>query len=584
MKKLLLCLFVLIPVLASALTLKETRVYYLDCTGSMLGNKAKNGKILSEEVPSKLKEAIRKVDNESTELIVVPFGATIKTPFKQFATEEGKEKLCAYIDNLSFNEGYTNFYEPLTDFYRTRVNPNRITYLFLMTDGEDNRQKSEFRNILKEWGQRFGEKHVYGFYVMLCDEARSKDISDIIETQPHLWKVETADININIIRLETDPVFNVRNDKYAYCTIQGDVSKGNLKVELDNNQYYQIQDIKVERSKDEGDRLRLEIVPTSGQTQSTLPKDVKLRLSASMTGAGEYTFLVTDKITLKCLNEKEFVVTVPKQINGKTSFYPPFLGIDGKRVPIETNLNFEFSDDAKAEPSCFAEFTFVDKDGKIIPQNEVTVYVDGEKTSNNTFHVNSREGNKKIKFEFGPDFKRGKHQGYLKLTKHNLDRINNYPLTQGETSDDVVWTIRYHEKMNPLAEILMWLGIAIAAFLFIWFAFIRPAIYPHFGKMTKNVLIKQNGKITKQYKVVFTRKRTVYFANNKVKQSWLKTLFVGKIVTLIDPIFVDQLKFMPRRKDAMALGLNYMVTPNPIPRSGVANIKNAKQNFEITLN
>ena len=66
----------------------------------------------------------------------------------------------------------TYHYIPLRDFYDNRVDDSRVTYMFLMTDGEDeDKQHTAMNQLLPQWGAKYGNKNVYGFYVMLHNQA-----------------------------------------------------------------------------------------------------------------------------------------------------------------------------------------------------------------------------------------------------------------------------------------------------------------------------------------------------------------------------------------------------------------------------
>ncbi len=307
MKRLLLCFVLIFPLLVHAQVTKERRVYYLDCTGSMKIKDA-GGTPLYKEVCSNLKSAINSVNDETTELVVIPFwdDVPISTVFKSNATDVGKANLCKNIDGLSFNGPRTALNRPLKDFYEERTDPNLITYMFLMTDGENERQQKEYESALKSWGQRFGDKQVYGFYVMLCDAAKNGTVEGIINQQPHLWKVETADININIIRLSTKAVFNVRNDKYVDIPFIGGDTKG---VTFDA-QLADCTDYHATKTEIAGDKLRVYIEPAAGQSEATLPDEIKTDININMKGNDTYTFLVTDKVELTCYNKKQYALKV----------------------------------------------------------------------------------------------------------------------------------------------------------------------------------------------------------------------------------------------------------------------------------
>ncbi len=306
MKRLLLCFVLIFPLLAHAQVTKERRVYYLDCTYTM-----KNPNKIWDSVRDNLKKAINNVNDETTELIVIPFWNRDEhlTPYQQPATALGKKKLCDVIDGLDCPKAsYTVLGIPIEDFYNNRVSADagRVTYMFFMTDGANEEQQERYERALRSWGQRFGDKQVYGFYVMLCDAAKNGTVEGIINQQPHLWKVETADININIIRLSTKAVFNVRNDKYVDIPFIGGDTKG---VTFDA-QLADCTDYHATKTEIAGDKLRVYIEPASGQGAATLPDEIKTALNINMKGNDTYTFLVTDKVELTCYNKKQYALKV----------------------------------------------------------------------------------------------------------------------------------------------------------------------------------------------------------------------------------------------------------------------------------
>ncbi len=294
------------PLICFAQITRERRVYYLDCTYTM-----KNPNKIWDEVRDNLKKAINNVNDETTELMVVPFWNRDEhlTPYIQLATERGKKELCDIVDNLDCpRASYTLLFIPLEDFYNNRVSLDAdcITYMFLMTDGENEEQQGRYENDLNSWGRRFGNKQVYGFYVMLCEDAKIKKVEDIIGEQPHLWKVETADMNINIIRLDTRAVFNIRNDKYVDISIvSGDLDGIAFDVQLADCTYYHVTKMEIVE-----DRLRVYIEPSSGQSETTLPDEVNVDMNINMKGNDDFTFLVTDKVKLTCYDKKQYILKV----------------------------------------------------------------------------------------------------------------------------------------------------------------------------------------------------------------------------------------------------------------------------------
>lgn len=278
--------------------LQERRVYYLDCSYSMKSLK------IWDKVRDNLKNAIDNVSDETTELIVIPFTDRRTTHFplpifSEFATVNGKRNLKNAIDQMLCDKACNTIHHvPLEDFVSNRVNTSKITYMFLMTDGQNEKEISQFENLLNQWGNRFSNKNVYGFYVMLHKEAKNPKVEQIIEEQEHLWKVETADVNINLIRFDDKATFNIRGDKFVEIPVYGKVDNTSIQLEVESNDCYEI---------DRYDVLdnNLRIYLKGKQPQSLLPDLISLYIKSTYIGNDNYTFLVSDNIQLTCINKKE---------------------------------------------------------------------------------------------------------------------------------------------------------------------------------------------------------------------------------------------------------------------------------------
>ena len=272
--------------------LKERRVYYLDCSYSMKQNE------LWDTVRANLKKAIDGVKDESTELIVIPFAdnasaSPVLNPMIYQATNQGKKELKDKIDALPMNRNtMTYHYVPIEDFYKNRVAPGKITYMFLMTDGKDEDEaRRTVNDLLPQWGDRYGNENVYGFYVMLHKDAKDDEISKVVDEQDHLWKVETADVNINLIRLQPPTEYNPTNDDYFYLAIDGNVADKEFKASFPSDCPYQVKKVEVV----ENDRF-LKVWVTKPNTKESATHN----LNVTMNNGGKFDFLVTDNVDIKC--------------------------------------------------------------------------------------------------------------------------------------------------------------------------------------------------------------------------------------------------------------------------------------------
>lgn len=268
---------------------------------------------------------------------------------------------------------------------------------------------------------------------------------------------------------------------------------------------------------------------------------------------------------------------------GAVDYYPSFLWVEANMTPVTKTIDFDFSEDAKNDQASFAEFQFVDNEGKPISTSIMQVEINGKQIENNTFKVYSNVSSLDLKISFSPEASEGKYQGYLKLINHKLDRLDSQPLTSGQQIDAFQWTLHYDKRMNPLAKVLMWIGILVGLVLLLWFRLLRPCLYPHFGSFTKSILIQKNDQIVGQLRYTFKGARKVVFYDKEVKQSIWNRIFTGKIKTYVNPLFKTKLTFSPRKKNASAYGIEYVITPNPIPRNGVATITNITEKLIITL-
>lgn len=556
----------------------ESRVYYLDATYSMV----KPSK-LWDPVRKDLAKAINAIEDETTEIYVIAFGgnggAELKT-WHDYATVSGKDKIISGFQNFTPKTNTMTYLDrPLNDFYSNRVAPSKVTYCFLMTDGRDeNLNTSVFPNALKEWGTKYGNSNVYGFYVMLNKEARDNNIESIIDNQAHLWKVETANVNINLIRLENHAAFNVRNDDSIEIPISCKSSGLIFNASLPKDSGLKVNSCKV---KDGKLIVKIDIIGD----KSTMPESSTHNLAVSVSNVGKFDFLVTDKVSVKCNNKRELVLFTPteRQKMGKVTHYDDFLFVRSKIFPIKHAVEFSFNDDAKANKNAFAEFAFVNNSGQVVGPNDMIVAVDGEKLNNNRFRVTPSHNKVNIEISFPSGAKKGKQQGYLRLINHNLHRLNNNECA-GQTADAFQWTVYNRKTMNPLAKALMWLGFLIALALLLWFIVIKPIKYPHFSKFKKMVLVKKNGVVAAQFTCNFKGARRVIFAAKRQPQSALNKLFTGRINTIVNPVFEEPITFLPRkRRKAMAKGAGYLFTPNPIPQSGVAEISAPTKKLIINL-
>ena len=268
---------------------------------------------------------------------------------------------------------------------------------------------------------------------------------------------------------------------------------------------------------------------------------------------------------------------------GTVEYYPSFLWVDSKTTPVTKTFNFDFSQDAKQYNS-YAEFQFVDNGGKAISTDIMQIKIDGKKCPNNRFRISSDVASKELTFEFSPNAQDGKHQGYLKLVSHQLDRLDSQPLKAGQKVDAFQWTLNYDKRMNPLAKVLMWIGIGLLAMLTIWFFIFRPIFYPRFGSIQKTFNVPGMAPLIVRFKGA---RMVVVAASHPKKQSAWNRFWKGKIIYKTHPAFVAPIIFKPSKNKSVLAKVQvgtYQVMPNPMPGIGSATIIDIKKNLKINVN
>ena len=584
MKRILFSLFALI-VCVTLYAEKERRVYYLDCSYSMVRpNKIWNA------VCDNLIKAIENIEDETTEIYVIPFAVdglfrnTLDAYIEQ-ATPSGKESLKKKIRAIKPSKKSMTYHDnAISDFYQNnRVACDGITYMFLMTDGENQSpNKNNFPNMLKEWEAFCGNKNIYGFYVMLNSSARNSAVSNAINTQNNLWEVETADLNINLIRLENGCIFNARS-KQSYVDIPVSGAINNLEFQLD---IIGEADYTISKYEQCSDYLRIHLQPT--RELSLIPEYAKLPISAKVKNAGKFDFLLTEKIEIYC--ENEYFKTINPTFNkgkkiqklGEVVYYPKFWWSQEKSEELTTVLQLQPSEDAK-DNNCCVEFEFVDKDGKIIPTSELRIKIDDVLLDRNRFVANCNKDTYTITFEYTPEAEGGKHQGNLRLVSHNIDRCGNHELSSCNDCVDVLcWQINYDKKMNPLAEIILWCSILILAAFGAWMLFFKLLFYPRFRAIKKTIVIPNQAPIVIRFKGA----RLVILDSKRHKQSWWNRLWTGKIIYKQNHSITSPITLKPTAKGKKVLFIadmvNYTCNPNPIDLRPAIIIDRIK-NQQITI-
>ena len=247
---------------------------------------------------------------------------------------------------------------------------------------------------------------------------------------------------------------------------------------------------------------------------------------------------------------------------GTIEYYPSFLWKDAKMTSVTRTMDCDFSVDAQNDPSAFAEFQFVDNNGN--PITDMEVKVDGVKAENNIFRVSSNTKSVDLEFTFSPRAESGKHQGYLKLINHNLDRLDSQQLSAGQEADAFQWTLYFNKSMNPLAFVLLCILTTLLAAILIWRLIIRQIVYCQFRAINKMLMIPNQAPINIRFKGA----RKVVIDSSRHKQSLWNRFWTGKIIYIANPTITAPITLSPTSRGRRILFISntshYRCSTNPI--------------------
>ena len=231
----------------------ERRIYLWDVTLSMKGYEGKTPDIY-DKVVSALEMDINSIDDEQTEIWVLPFQTSIIERWNVNATNSGKkeiiDKIKAFGDKTLTN---TNITVPMQDVMSTYIKADKRNVLILLTDGEQNAKNYPLETLLdviNKWCD-FAEKNdAHAFYVMLTQFAKNNRLIDAIDSSCRMYKSEGTAFNFVELLPQSNYKYNIKDDADKKISINVDCKKRvvipeDLKVRCycDSNPYVEVDEI-----------------------------------------------------------------------------------------------------------------------------------------------------------------------------------------------------------------------------------------------------------------------------------------------------------------------------------------------------
>ncbi|MBO4754285.1 MAG: VWA domain-containing protein [Bacteroidales bacterium] len=542
--------FVLMMLLSCVSSLWAQRernyIYILDCSRSMVTEYH----IWDATLDYLEKDIARLSDN--TMVTIVPFqgtvyGKSVKHELKKdFDWAKFKKEVYRYPDALTG----TNICQAW-DHAQSYIDPNKDNYIYLLTDGKDNKNPSPdgTENVCKrirQWCERAGNSQ--GYYVALSNEAIDDRIRTAVE---HCPKFKTVNGIQNPFG-SFDKIEMNYNTLDPHDAILPFSAEGNFKASA------QSADSSIGVTLAGGiiqqGRATFHFTPNVGISQMPQSFDVPIKVTSD-----EIDILNPDLILhVKNIAERSLLLPTEEIDLGEAEWYGSFWWSDAKAQDTLTfDLNPQFNESASKMGAHiqlrFSETT-TDKDKPLGLQCQLLF--NGEPSDGN---LNIDPGQPAVLSIIpNTDSREGKH--YYQLisvpsSKRNLENIN------GEPVSDYQLTLRssYDVDMNPLKWAVIIICAIILALLIVWFLIMRPLLYP---TIRLSSIQMECQPIYKNPRIKGCRR--VVFSNRRRQQSLLNRIFTGEVKYITEDFWDKEWSLVPGSKKTRvrALGVSgYAMNP-----------------------
>jgi len=515
------------------------------------------------------------------EITIVTFNEEIRDIYTRKATDSGKADLKRFVETYKYiSHRYTNIVDPVKEFY-TRIDSSKINYMFLFTDGEHDEPKTlpDFLPTIESWAANTIGRDAFGFYVLVHQDADKPNIRKSVESQDNFWIVPDARVRIKICTLPSSIKFNVRDEKGPKSiSLSGRFAGAAGQVDLiASDEYY---DVKCTHSDIKDGKIDVEVTPKNGVTP---PVEHTIVLSPVIADADAYTFVGPKSIDLVVSNlpERSLNLSSDSRKWDNASYYKRFLWISECCTPARSKFKVDFSEQAKAEGSSARMMVyFIDKkdESRVSPSSlGLNLKINGIDTESIELTPDMSEVT--IEVTGGADTKDALYYGRIQMEPSKLDNCSiNY-----ETAE-FKWKFDFDQKLNPLANALIWLAVTLLSAIFLWMIALRPIIYPRFGSILKTFNVPGMAPLIVKFKGA---RMVVVSATPQKKQSGWNCLWTGKIIYKLHPAFITPMTFVPGRGKKILVRTQsgaYQISPNPMPGIGAAVITDVRKNLKINVN
>lgn len=227
---------------------------------------------------------------------------------------------------------------------------------------------------------------------------------------------------------------------------------------------------------------------------------------------------------------------------GKSVYTDSFWWTDADTTFIEKTIRYQFNDGAK-EAGSHATLCFTDEKEQPLDMQLFEIYLDGKRLKSPCLDVESSCTESRLEMRCLPQTEAGTKNGYLIITSHDLDRVNDTEIGNGDETKVCKWQFAFVKRMNPLKKDMFILSGIILCGILVWFVFLKRMFYPTFRRTVVKNLIIPNCQITT---LRMGGCRKVIVGQQVKKQSVWNRVWTGKVLCKNDRNFTSPVTLMPK--------------------------------------
>lgn len=520
-------------------------VFVVDCSASMTGMEGNEN--IWEATKDRLHQAITaKAKDPETVITVIPFQGGYYEPwtFRDGDVDwKGLEKaLDKYVKQLTGTNIVGAFKKA-----QTYYDPRRRNTIFLFTDGHDNKQGTPaLISAIEQWCGSHPDQHLN--YVMLtraamdpelqaalkaCDDASAITPDQITEDKP-LESFDEVVLNANTRDLDV-PQYMTYSGNDAIPTI------------TNTDPYFRVKALTPIRNHN----FTLQISPTDkdaiARLDSALPdRKVPYEFTFNCDVDGEVVTNPVIKVIMTRLPQRALFIndnSYNEANLGEVKYHPDFLWSEASpRAKAVFDLKAQYNDDAQAANSRVGVVLRGDPEK---PGGFTATYNGRPLIGDTAFIIDSREHQSILEVTFDPEAATGtRYLSLVPMAAVNIDAING-----SRAKKAIPLRVRYTREMNTLACTLMWIGIALAIALAVWFICLRRMMFPQF----KKGLLTLEGPGDYYQTVKLRGCRKVVYTSRRGGQGLLSRLFTGPIRYIRSEVWAQPWEMEPASRNKIRL-------------------------------